>query len=368
MLKDTTDARFRQVYLHTGANALAANSGSRVGNDYPGWWHSQHGQDFVIGSLFSDSPPGFFVDLAANEAIYLSNTRSLERDLKWRGLCIEGNEAMLPDLARRRKCTVIGCLVSNEARSVAFQRAEDLLRTRVEVGNARTNQSCAERRGVCATAIPLAALLDAFGAPRVVDYLSLDVEGHEEAVLAHFPFDRYTFRALTIERPSKGLQRVLVDAGYVRGLSAPIGGRSGDQLWLHRTVPGGVDAASRRASIGIQALSTPPTVEIPASEIPASESSRWRRYIGGSSTGRLLPTTLPSMAVAASAAIGVGLLLLSACLQRVLAALPWAVGDGRALGRSRLASGAARVRREVGVSARGERERRTERRAMSTTA
>ena len=40
-------------------------------------------------------------------------------------------------------------------------------------------------------------------APYYVDYLSLDVEGHEAQVLAPSSnlFERYAFRAMAIERP-----------------------------------------------------------------------------------------------------------------------------------------------------------------------
>ena len=60
--------------------------------------------------------PRYFVDLAANHAIYLSNTRSLERDHGWEGTCIEANEqlayAALVELGHellRRDHLVTGC-------------------------------------------------------------------------------------------------------------------------------------------------------------------------------------------------------------------------------------------------------------------
>ena len=39
------------------------------------------------------------------------------------------------------------------------------------------------------SALPLEAVLRSNGAPAVMEYLSLDVENHERAVLEHFPFD-----------------------------------------------------------------------------------------------------------------------------------------------------------------------------------
>ena len=58
-------------------------------------------------------------------------------------------------------------------------------------------------------ATTLGALLAHHGAPPVIDYLSLDLEGHELPTLERFPFGRYVFRAMTLERPSAGLQALL---------------------------------------------------------------------------------------------------------------------------------------------------------------
>lgn len=45
----------------------------------------------------------------------------------------------------------------------------------------------------------LASVLREKGAPRVMDYLSLDTEGSEFAILSTFPFGEYAFRLMTIE-------------------------------------------------------------------------------------------------------------------------------------------------------------------------
>ena len=80
--------------------------------------------------------------------------------------------------------------------------------------------------------VSLADLLAHVGAPRTIDYLSLDVEGAEESVLAAFDFKRYTFLIMTIERPSRALRDVLRRHAYVY-----LGdhGCFGDQLWIHHS-------------------------------------------------------------------------------------------------------------------------------------
>ena len=70
--------------------------------------------------------------------------------------------------------------------------------------------------------------------PTVVDYLSLDVEGYEEQALASRGglFERYTFRVMTIERPSPTLRRRLQAHGY-QYVSYKLG--CYDQLWVHQS-------------------------------------------------------------------------------------------------------------------------------------
>ena len=83
-------------------------------------------------------------------------------------------------------------------------------------------------------------------APAIIDFLSLDVEGHEAAALLPVLSRNATrFLALVIERPSEPLQKALLEHDYSRAIGHL--GAYGDQLWLHASFPGGVAAAAARA-------------------------------------------------------------------------------------------------------------------------
>ena len=65
--------------------------------------------------------------------------------------------------------------------------------------------------------VTLTDLLRQTGAPPVIDYLSLDVEGFESEVLLGFDLDgAYTIYTMTIERPDNALQDKLLAGGYLR--------------------------------------------------------------------------------------------------------------------------------------------------------
>ena len=80
----------------------------------------------------------------------------------------------------------------------------------------------------------LEQILDQIDAPDVIDYLSIDVEGAEDRILGRFPFDRYTFTTITIERPSASLQNILKVNGYILMKHMP----GVDNFYMHKSYLG----------------------------------------------------------------------------------------------------------------------------------
>jgi hypothetical protein len=90
-----------------------------------GDWFAQHAQDKAVAKFFNYKRDGYFVDLAANDAVWASNTFSLEQNFGWRGVCIEPNPMYWYRLSFR-KCHVVGAIVggtSNVEVEVALGQA-----------------------------------------------------------------------------------------------------------------------------------------------------------------------------------------------------------------------------------------------------
>lgn len=141
-------------------------------------WYSQAGQDEWVIEQHGDQP-GYFVDVGAYDGIEHSNTYALEQ-LGWTGLCIEPAESPFADLSRYRVCHCVFGAISDHAGHVPFNG--------VAIGTGSDV--------ICAT---LRSVLDLYEAPDVIDYLSIDVEGHELEVLAGMDFDCWHVRLITIE-------------------------------------------------------------------------------------------------------------------------------------------------------------------------
>lgn len=188
---------------------------------------SQSGQDWwVMGEVFNFRRRGYFVDIGAHDGLEISNTFLLERKLGWDGLCIEANPATFGFLRENRRCRCLNVCLDHQVGEVSF-------RLRGAFGGIAGSEAGDEGRGttVVMPTRTLHSVLAENGAPSVIDYLTIDVEGAEERVLLGFPHDEYTFRCMTVERPTPRLKAELADNGYV--LIAEAGEL--DAYYVHRT-------------------------------------------------------------------------------------------------------------------------------------
>jgi FkbM family methyltransferase len=201
----------------------------------------QKGQDeWVIHTIFNYKKKGFFVDLAATDGININNTLLLERELNWDGICIEPNPHFYAKLKNNRNCNMsdivvdkkndieidfridngeLGGIVDKDTDNNKIYRGKELERATILKLKTKT----------------LEHVLDLFNAPKIIDYLSLDVEGAEERILSEFPFDKYIFLAMTIERPTPELEAVLFNNNYVfvmKSKKLPF-----DSFYVHKTIP-----------------------------------------------------------------------------------------------------------------------------------
>lgn len=169
---------------------------------------SQAGQDYwVYAEAFNRKKRGFFVDVGAHDGVFLSNTFVLERRLKWQGICIEANPTTFAILRRKRKANCFNCAASEQAGEIRF--IPDDVDGRI-AGEKESNS----RVAISIPCKPLNEILEMAEAPRLVDYMSVDVEGAEDRVFDGLSLDQFTFRTMTIERPSQSLRKKLSKAGY----------------------------------------------------------------------------------------------------------------------------------------------------------
>jgi len=201
--------------------------------------YSQASQDEMILELMkysveqnttSSLEEHFFVDLAANNATWISNTYLLEQN-GWEGLCIEPNSIHWYELAAYRKCTIIAAFVGGreendgEVVDVTFGGLPGFQGIVADDFDNKNNVADAKRNIVSISTVFREAKV-----PSIIDYFSLDVEGAESFVMREFPWDQYKMRLMTIERPKADLIALLERNGY-RKLATITSW--GETVWFH---------------------------------------------------------------------------------------------------------------------------------------
>jgi len=195
---------------------------------------SQVGQDqWVIEEVFNFKRNGYFVDIGAAEGVYISNTYVLEKHLQWQGICIEANPVWFKDLVVNRSSINVNVCLDYTNHEVDFRYDRGLLSGIVDddADNKRSNQ-IADSGILRLQTRTLEQVLDECNAPRVIDFLSIDVEGAEHRIFRDFPFHKYTFLAMVIERPAPELNRQLQENGYVFVKNGPL-----DSFYVHSSIP-----------------------------------------------------------------------------------------------------------------------------------
>jgi len=189
---------------------------------------SQAGQDlWVIGEVFNGKREGFYLDIGAHDGVYLSNTYILEKKFKWLGICIEANPDSYSELNQNRNATCINECIDSRPKKVTFVKEGVFGRI---LDQSIDGPQDSELEVIEMTTKPLEQVLIECGCPKEIDYMSCDIEGAEESAFLDFPFDKYKFNCLTIERPTSKLKTLLVKNHYVEVKSIP----GLDTFYIHK--------------------------------------------------------------------------------------------------------------------------------------
>jgi len=159
-------------------------------------------QDLLVVFLLKGKQQGFFVEIGAADGVYLSNTLILERDFQWTGILSEPACGWHAALKANRKASIDFRFVwANSRERLEFKETESRdLSTLSSLTDRDFNQL---ERAIGTTylvdTISPNELLSEHNSPRGIDYLSIDTEGTEFAILQAFDFSRHDIKVITIE-------------------------------------------------------------------------------------------------------------------------------------------------------------------------
>ena len=171
-------------------------------------------EDALKAEFFAKSPAGFFVEVGANEPLHGSQTWQFEQ-AGWNGVLVEPQPELAERLRAVRRARIVAAACSSPAnaggRMTLFLSGphSSLKRDLVVTG-------VVPHGTIEVPARTLDDILIEAGAPTPIDFISIDVEGHEVDVLSGFDVARWRPRLILIEDHVSSLatHRFLMRAGY----------------------------------------------------------------------------------------------------------------------------------------------------------
>ena len=178
-------------------------------------------QDMIAYLYLRNIKEGFYIDIGAYDGINLSNTYIFEQ-IGYRGICIEANPSVFKILKKYRKCDCYNVALSSESKENAdfFKAASRVsVLSGLSVGMLEHKKQLAENAGKTEIIKVKTMTFDEIMAnhPDIkhIDFMSLDVEGHEIPILETINFEKYTFGLITIEaNDPEQLKDIMRKNGY----------------------------------------------------------------------------------------------------------------------------------------------------------
>ena len=163
---------------------------------------SQLGQDILALSISGLKNPGYFVEFGAADGTALSNSHILEKQFGWSGILCEPSKSWHTALRKNRDCIIdTRCVYSASGQKVSF--SENYLGELSAITEyAGPNSQGLLKRTTSSyevETISLQDLLVSHGAPKNIEFLSIDTEGSEFEILKNFDFRSYRFGAICVE-------------------------------------------------------------------------------------------------------------------------------------------------------------------------
>ncbi len=184
---------------------------------------SQLRQDIFVLYELNFKRGGYFVEFGATNGVDLSNTYLLEQEYGWQGILAEPARLWQADLAANRRARVeTKCVWKTTGESLVFNEAKAPELSTINAFSSADVHARAREGGdtYSVETISLLDLLEKHGAPREIDYLSIDTEGSEFDILEGFDFDKYHIRVVTCEHNyspmREQLHALFVRNGYTR--------------------------------------------------------------------------------------------------------------------------------------------------------
>lgn len=195
-------------------------------------FHGQKGEDYVIfEKFFINKFNGIFIELGAMDGNIYSNTKFFEDTLNWTGILIEPNPYLFKKLIKNRKnCKNYNNLISNTNKTIEFTNFEKSSVSYINntapknhINKYKNSKKSFYKNQKIETLYlkskRLQDIIEDSGFSKI-DFLSLDVEGHEFEVLKSIDFSKTTIHVILVEvlddnKNNNKIKKFLCENNYI---------------------------------------------------------------------------------------------------------------------------------------------------------
>ncbi len=164
--------------------------------------YAQYHEDLILQSIFSCLKNGFYVDVGANHPTILSNTKKFY-DRGWNGINIEPNPILLEAFdAERSRDINLNIGICNECGEMDFYRmSSDTLSTFSRQSAVDAEKAYKEKivDVIRVKVTTLAHVFEEYCSSKVIDFMSVDVEGYDLVVLKSNDWKLFRPKVLIVE-------------------------------------------------------------------------------------------------------------------------------------------------------------------------
>lgn len=181
---------------------------------------SQLFQDLWVLFETASLTNGFFVEFGADDGVTNSNTLLLEQAFGWKGILAEPNPAQADQAADARNAALDRrCVWSVDGVELELEVGDDPQLSTASLpgstGSARENPGF-----FSVESVSLESLLNDHGAPRHINYMSIDVEGAELPIIEAFDWSSWQIDLVSIEHNGRAdeaeIDQLMARVGYSR--------------------------------------------------------------------------------------------------------------------------------------------------------
>ena len=188
-------------------------------------YYSQFGEDRILAEIFGHKARGHCVEVGANDGYHGSTSLYFEKQ-GWECILVEPNPVLAGKLREERSGKVFECAASDSEGKATLQLAEgaELAHALSSISNDAATKRIVRRHGYATRPVEVAtrrldAVLEEAGLTEI-DFITIDVEGHELSTLRGFTLDRWNPTVVIVEDNGlfgdKPVQRHLKNHGFVR--------------------------------------------------------------------------------------------------------------------------------------------------------